>query len=41
MDTLLGILCLSGSIPRDKAMNASQLFDDARAMIWRLLNLKK
>jgi four helix bundle protein len=34
----LDLLCLSGAVHRGKAASASRLFDDARAMTWRLLN---
>jgi four helix bundle protein len=38
VDTHLKILCLSGVIPRGKATDTLQLFDDVRAMTWRLLH---
>jgi four helix bundle protein len=38
VDCHLRILCVSGAMPRGKATNALQLFDDVRAMTWRLLH---
>ena len=34
----LRILCLSGAVPRGKAINTLNLFDEVRAMTWRLLH---
>jgi four helix bundle protein len=34
----LTILCLSRAIPFDQAITALNLFDEVRAMTWRLLN---
>jgi hypothetical protein len=36
----LELLCILGGIPRDQATTALQLFDDRRAMTWRLVNTK-
>ena len=41
MDAHLGLLCLSGAVPRGKAVNISHLFDEVRAMTWRLLHPKR
>ena len=38
VDCHLRILCLTGAVPRGKAMTALQLFDEVRAMTWRLLH---
>ena len=38
VDAHLRILCLSSAVPRGKAASALQLFDEVRAMTWRLLN---
>ena len=38
VDVHLRILCLSHSSPRGNATIALNLFDDVRAMTWRLLN---
>ena len=38
VDVHLRILGLSGAVPRGKAMNTLQLFDEVRAMTWRLIN---
>ena len=38
IDVHLRLLCASGAIHRGKATTALQLFDDVRAMIWRLLH---
>ena len=40
VDCHLRILCLSGVLPREKAIAALQLFDEIRAMTWRLLHPK-
>ena len=40
VDTHLRLLCLSGAVHRDNATTALQLFDDVRAMTWRLLHPK-
>jgi hypothetical protein len=34
----LRVLCLSGTVPRKKAMTTLDLFDEVRAMTWRLLH---
>jgi four helix bundle protein len=34
----LRLLCLSGVVPREKAITTLQIFDEVRAMIWRLLH---
>ena len=34
----LRILCLSGAVPRGKAIATLNLFDEVRAMTWRLLH---
>ena len=38
VDVHLRVLCLSGAVPRGKAMATLHLFDEVRAMTWRLLN---
>ncbi len=38
VDCHVRLLCVSGAVHRGKAITALQLFDDVRAMIWRLLN---
>ena len=38
VDSHLRLLCLRDAIPRDQAMTALNLFDDTRAMIWRLMH---
>ena len=38
VDSHLRLLCLSGALHRGKATTALQLFDQVRAMTWRLLN---
>ena len=38
VDSHLRLLCLSRAIPFDQAGVALDLFDDTRAMIWRLLH---
>ena len=38
VDAHLRVLCLSGAVPRGKAINVSLLFDEVRAMTWKLLN---
>ena len=38
VDCHLRLLCVSGAVHRGKAMTALQLFDEVRAMIWRLLH---
>ena len=38
VDSHLSLLSLSGAIPPGKATTALQLFDEVRAMTWRLLN---
>ena len=40
VDSHLQLLCFGGAIPRDQAGVASKLFDDTRAMIWRLIHPK-
>ena len=40
VDVHLRILCLSNPTHRDHATNALNLFDDVRAMTWRLLHPK-
>jgi four helix bundle protein len=37
VDSHLRLLCISGAIPPGKAITALILFDDVRAMTWRLL----
>ena len=41
VDCHLRILCLSGALPREKAIAALQRFDEIRAMTWRLLNPRR
>ncbi len=38
VDGHLRLLCDSGAVHRGKAITALQLFDEVRAMTWRLLN---
>ena len=38
VDSHLRLLCLNGAIPLDQAGVTLQLFDDVRAMIWRLIH---
>ena len=38
VDAHLRVLCLSGAVPRGKAITTLHLFDEVRAMTWRLLN---
>ena len=38
VDCHLQLLCISGAVPRGKATTALQLFDEVRAMTWRLLH---
>jgi four helix bundle protein len=38
VDSHLSLLVISVAVPPGKASTASQLFDDVRAVIWRLLN---
>jgi four helix bundle protein len=38
VDCHLRLLCLSGAVHRGKTMTALQLFDEVRAMTWRLLH---
>ena len=38
VDSHLRILCLSGALPREKTIAALQLFDEVRAMTWRLVH---
>jgi four helix bundle protein len=40
VDSHLRLLCLSGAIKGDNATTALNLFDDVRAMTWRLLHPK-
>jgi four helix bundle protein len=40
VDVHLRLLCDSGVVPREKAITALKLFDEARAMTWRLLHPK-
>jgi four helix bundle protein len=40
VDSHLGLLSLSGAVPPGKASATSQLFDEVRAMTWRLLHPK-
>jgi len=40
VDCHLRLLCFTGAVPRGKAANALQLFDEVRAMTWRLLDPK-
>jgi len=38
VDCHLRLLCSTGAVPRGKATTALQLFDEVRAMTWRLLH---
>jgi len=38
VDCHLRLLCITGAVPRGKATTALQLFDEVRAMTWRLLH---
>jgi four helix bundle protein len=38
VDCRLRLLCVSGAVHRGKATTALQLFDEVRAMTWRMLN---
>ena len=38
VDCHLSLLCIAGAVHRGKATTALQLFDEVRAMIWRLLH---
>jgi len=38
VDCHLRLLCITGAVHRGKATTASQLFDEVRAMTWRLLH---
>ena len=38
VDCHLRLLCVSGAVHRGKAITALQLFDEVRAMTWRLLH---
>ena len=38
VDVHLRVLCLSGAVPREKATATLHLFDEIRAMTWRLLH---
>ena len=38
VDVHLRILCLSGAVPRGKAIATLNLFDEVRAMTWKLLH---
>jgi four helix bundle protein len=38
VDSHLSLLCVSGAVHRGKATTALQLFDEVRAMTWRLLH---
>jgi four helix bundle protein len=38
VDCHIRLLCVSGAVHRGKAMTALQLFDEVRAMTWRLLH---
>ena len=40
VDCQLRLLCITGAVPRGKATTALQLFDEVRAMTWRLLHPK-
>ena len=40
VDCHLRLLCVSGALQRGKATTALQLFDEVRALTWRLLNPK-
>jgi len=38
VDVHLRLLCLSGTVPRGKATDTLHLFDEIRAMTWKLLH---
>jgi len=38
VDVHLRVLCLSGAVPRGKATTTLHLFDEIRAMTWKLLH---
>ena len=38
VDVHLRLLCLAGAVPRGKAITTLQLFDELRAMTWRLIH---
>ena len=38
VDVHLRILCLSGAVPRGKVIGTLNLFDEVRAMTWKLLH---
>jgi four helix bundle protein len=38
VDVHLRVLCLSGAVPRGKAIGVMNIFDEIRAMTWRLLH---
>ena len=38
VDVHLRVLCLSGAVPRGKAIGIMNIFDEIRAMTWRLLH---
>ena len=38
VDCHLRLLCITGAVSRGKAITALQLFDEVRAMTWRLLH---
>ncbi|MEE4270274.1 MAG: four helix bundle protein [Thermoanaerobaculales bacterium] len=38
VDVHLRVLCLSGAVPRGKAITTLHLFDEIRAMTWKLLH---
>ena len=40
VDYHLQLLCVTGAVLRGKATIAMQLFDEVRAMTWRLINPK-
>ena len=40
VDCHLRLLCITGAVPRGKTTVALQLFDEVRAMTWRLLHPK-
>ena len=40
VDSHLRLLCISGAVHRDNAITAMELFDEVRAMTWRLLHPK-
>jgi four helix bundle protein len=40
VDVHLRVLCLSDAVHREKAMTVLQMFDDVRAMTWRLIHPK-